>query len=119
MKTLRNEAFDATLASGKQLKGNYAELAIHALENIPQGGLGVKQMRARLRVLAALDGVQVGSLISLEDADAKTLQECVAVMPWGLVAKPIVEFCDAVENMKEPAAETPSEPEGSEGTQQS
>jgi len=117
MKTLRNEAFDAKLASGKQLKGTYAELAIHALENIPQGGLGVKQMRARLRVLAALDGVEADRTITVEDADAKTLQECVSVMPWGLVAKPIVDFCDAVENMKEPTAETPSEPEGSEGTQ--
>ena len=118
MKTLKNVAFSEVIGSnadGPRLVGTYAELAREVANHIPQG-CNVIEMRKRLRLVESVEGVAVDASILFEDEDAKTLQHCTASMTWAVVAKPIVEFCDAVENMKAPE---PFKADDAEGTEQS
>ena len=119
MKALKNLAFCEVLGKlpdgrEQKLAGTYAELAREVANHIPQGGLNVTEMRKRLRLVEAVEGVAVDATIQFEDEDAKTLQKCAAAMPWAVVAKPIVEFCDAVENMKAPEPTAADDAEGAE-----
>jgi len=95
---LKEVEIPAGVVSGKAI-GNIstADLVRTCVNDTPRGGLKVEDLRSRIRVLDALDR-SVGCL-SLEDADAKTLQSCVAGMRWTAVSREIVTFCDAVANL--------------------
>lgn len=67
----------------------------------PNGGLGTEDVRRRVRVLDALE--KANGVLALEDADAKTLQQCVANMKWAKVSPDIPRFVDAVNNMSDTA----------------
>lgn len=73
------------------------------VNDMPQGGK-IDEVRARLRVLDAVD--RANGVLTLEDADAKTLQRCVAEMKWAKVRPDIVAFGEAVSNLSDtPPAE--------------
>ena len=77
--------------------GSYADLAVLAVKNPPQGGLGPDDMRKRIRILDLVENTEIDQDIEIEDADAETLKTCVSEMRWAILDRGIMEFCDAVE----------------------
>lgn len=68
-----------------------------------KGGLTLREMRKRNRVLDHLEGVDDDAThVDMEDADAATLQECVEAMQWAMVSTGIIAFGDDVKNAKSP-----------------
>lgn len=78
---------------------SYQDLINIAIENRPQAGFSIQEMRSRLRIQDAVEKVE-SDVLHLEDQDAEKLQECVKAMTWGLLHKDIVQFCDDIEGMK-------------------
>lgn len=76
---------------------NYAGL-IRVCVSVPGQGIDLDAMRKRLRVLDALE--KAGDTIEIEDADLKTVQECVKQMKWSVVHRDIVEFGDYIGGLK-------------------
>lgn len=101
MKQLQNRRVEFT-ARGEAIEATYVAFARSCLDNPPQGGFTLDEQRKRLRVLDALDGVAEDGVVVLEDGDAEKLQECVKAMRWAMMAKPILEFAEAVADMKSP-----------------
>lgn len=82
-----------------------ADIVRTCVNHLPSGAK-VDELRKRLRVVEALD--HADRVLALEDADAETVQRCVAGMVWTKVHPGIVAFCDAVANLpsKPPEGET-------------
>ncbi len=77
---------------------DYAGL-IKVCVSVPQqGGMDLETMRKRLRVLDALE--KATETIGIEDADLKTIQDCVKQMKWNVVHRDIVEFGDYIGGIK-------------------
>lgn len=66
----------------------------------PGSGVKPEEMRARFRVLDALDAAPEAAMLALEDADAATLQRCVLAVDWARVDRDILRFCDDVASME-------------------
>lgn len=94
MKTL--ELKDIEIRSGDEAM-NYAHLIRSCLDNAPQGGFSMQDMRDRDRIETAL--VASNGILELEDADAQNLKTLVSQMRWGVRHKDILVFCEAVEKM--------------------
>lgn len=90
MKTLELKVFKL----GEQ-EVKYADLVRSCVNNVPQGGMNPQEIKARLRILEAVDKAE--SIVELEDSDASKLRELVSVMPWAIVSADVVAFCDAVD----------------------
>jgi len=75
-----------------------AELIKVAMANKPAQGFDLKEMRERYRILDALEKAE-GELL-LEDADADKLKKCVEVMRWTVLDRNLMEFMEAVQDMK-------------------
>jgi len=76
---------------------SYADLIRTSVQNPPQGGFSVKEMKDRMRILDAVDLAEKNKAeIQLEDADAERLAACVAQMRWAVLDPAIVGFCDEV-----------------------
>ena len=75
----------------------FKDLATVCVNQIPQGGLDVMQMKNRLNVLNKLENAN--GKISLEDAEADTLKDCVKAMKWAIMHKDLVEFIETVEKL--------------------
>ncbi|HYW86939.1 MAG TPA: hypothetical protein VFB50_04170 [Chloroflexota bacterium] len=60
-----------------------------------QNGATIAEMRKSMRVLDALDCSENG-ILELEDADWQVLKDKVEKMPWAMVDRRILEFCDDV-----------------------
>lgn len=65
--------------------------------NKTTAGLTIEDIRARLRVIDALEKCK-GKVLLLEDADHATLQDAIKKMDgaWGVVSPEIVQFADDV-----------------------
>ena len=90
------------LASGVVDELGTAALIRQALEYAPKDGLTVEGMRARIRVLDALEDAEMAqaAVLLLEDADAVILQSCAAAARWREFHRGIVAFGDAVAGME-------------------
>jgi hypothetical protein len=90
---------------------DYRQLVMAALRSPldRQAGATIDEMRKSIRVMDALDAAS-GDVLALEDADWETLKEKVNKMPWAMVDRRILTFCDAV--LK--PSDKPLEPEATE-----
>ena len=95
MKTLVNKVTEIDKGNGEKIK--FSDLAESCINHTPKEGYSVAEMKARLNVLGKIDHEK--ETIELEDAEADKLAECVAVMPWVIMHKDVVEFSDAVKEM--------------------
>lgn len=85
-------------APGKLREATVTDLIKQAVNQIPQGGFSPEEMRARFRVLNAIDGSVVGATVSLEDADALKLKELVKQFRgFSGVTKSAIDFYDLIE----------------------
>jgi hypothetical protein len=65
------------------------------INNRPQDGFGVEDIRKRFRVLDAVEKIEEGSEeLQLEDQDFEVLKQCVNQFKWGVMANSILEFAD-------------------------
>lgn len=82
----------------------YAELAINCLNNQPEGGWSVSEMRDRMNIEEKLTAEKSnpGAIIELEDAELKKLQECELAIDgkWLWKEKDIVIFSDYVRSLE-------------------
>lgn len=72
----------------------YSDLLKQCLNFGGKDGLNAEEMRKRIKVLDKLETAT--DTLELEDAEAQTLKETVAVMPWSIVDKGLLEMLDAV-----------------------
>ncbi|OGC68305.1 hypothetical protein A2415_04450 [candidate division WWE3 bacterium RIFOXYC1_FULL_39_7] len=79
---------------------SYADFARTALNNTPQSGFSIDEMRKRMRILDILDKEKLGfEEMDLNNEDIKILKSSVSSMKWGVIHKDIIAFCDAVEKL--------------------
>lgn len=95
MKTLTNKETEITNID--ESKMTYADLSKICINVMPQGGLDVTEMKARLKVTDKLD--KSNGKIELEDAEAETLKACVKSMKWTTMHKDLVSFIEEVEKL--------------------
>lgn len=87
MKTIPNAKFNETTSTVSLLK--------IAVNYCPPGtGLDFANMRKRLRVADAIEKVEDGGEIKLEDEDYKTAVECVRGVQWSGPAKHLIQFAE-------------------------
>jgi hypothetical protein len=65
---------------------------------MPQGGLDVSQMKARLDVMTAIENAN-GNIELATTAQVETLKDCVKTMRWAIMHKDVVDFIEAVEKL--------------------
>jgi hypothetical protein len=75
------------------------QLIMYCLDNPPEKGFTVSEMRARGRVATAVEQVREKGLteLVLEDADFGTLKTCVSQMKWAVRSEFILAFCEQFE----------------------
>jgi len=76
----------------------YKDFITTCVNQIPKDGMGVIEMKKRLRIIDAVESVDDDNKIGLEDEDWVVLKQCVNSMSWAIVSKDIVEFVEYVEN---------------------
>lgn len=62
-----------------------------------QGGATIEDQRRRFRILNAVEGLNPGTEIRLEDADAAELKKLATVMRWGWVDAAFNTFTEQIE----------------------
>lgn len=83
-----------------EVAGNSTAAVVRAcLNEPPKGGLTLDDIRARTRVLEAVERADGAPVIAFEDADATTLQKCVKAKVWPVFHPAVVVFADAVADM--------------------
>jgi hypothetical protein len=95
MKTLTNKKTE--IEGFNDSKMTYADLAKICINVMPQGGLDVTEMIARLKVTNKLE--EDKTKIDLEDAEAETLKACVTSMKWTMMHQDLVDFIQEVDKL--------------------
>jgi len=96
MKNLKNET--TTIKKGEDGFTNFVDLAKACVNTLPQGGLDVTSMKARLDVMGALDKAN-GEIKFTTTAQQDTLKECVKSMKWAIMHEDLVGFIEKVEKL--------------------
>lgn len=81
----------------EQKEITYKDFITTCVNQIPKEGMGVVEMKKRIRITDAMESVDDDNKIGLEDADWIVLKQCVNSMSWAMVSKDIVEFVDYIE----------------------
>ena len=92
MKNIPN--LQLSIVSEKNLPYTAKGLLSLCLNNTPPGGFDLATMRARNRVADAIEKVEEGGTINLEDADFAAAQDAVRQMKWSGMHKDIVKFAE-------------------------
>lgn len=87
--------------NGVRRNDTYESLIRLAIEHVDpkSGGLSPAQMRKRIRVLDALAALNMSSdeaFLTLDDADAETLRQCLQDLPLAIVSKPLFEAIEDI-----------------------
>jgi len=83
----------------KGKSSSYSELLLACVNSVPKDGFTVEEMRARGRVIDAVESVEDGE-IKLEDADYQKAVSYVNSMRWAVLDKEIVNFSEAFAGIK-------------------
>jgi len=75
----------------------FADLTALCINNMPEGGLDVSEMRNRINVLDKAE--KANGVLKLEEAESKTLKACVSGMKWRILHKDLIEFIETIENL--------------------
>lgn len=76
---------------------SYVDLMKVCLNKPVREGFSLSEMEARLKVLKKINELTPSEVsLSLEDAEAAKLKECVEAMVWGALHEDIVEFVNTV-----------------------
>lgn len=86
MKTIPNVKFNET--------ESVVSLLTTCLNAIPEGGLNFTEIRARNRVMDAIEAVPNCTEIKLEDADYAVAQGAIKTTRWAIRNKHLIQFAD-------------------------
>lgn len=95
MKTLTNK--ETSIQNVDESKMTYADLSKICINVMPQGGLDVTEMMARLKVTNKLE--EGNGTVKLEDSEAETLKACVKSMKWTMMHQDLVDFIQDVDKL--------------------
>lgn len=70
------------------------DLLLLCIDHQPQGGFDLPTQRARNRIADALEKLEAGVAISLEDADYTVAQDAIKGMRWGARHNDIPRFAE-------------------------
>jgi hypothetical protein len=88
----------------RNVPGLKATEIVRAVIERPSNGASVSELRARCRVLDALDKALPGAAsLTLEDADHATLAKAVNGFQFGIATKELLTIVDDILEAKEPA----------------
>lgn len=89
MKRVENKKL--TLPGGTE---NYADLLVLCVNEPPQGGYDVAEMRKRIKIMDVIG--EGGDFFEFEDADFACIKQCVEGMRWNFAHKDILNFIEHV-----------------------
>lgn len=104
MRKFKNELSELTKtvdAEGNEEKMSTIDLMNYCLDMTPQGGWDPQTMRERLSVQSYLEDHEIGDEVIIEEAHYEVIKACVATSKWMGKHKSVIEFVDAVNDMKE------------------
>ena len=91
MKKIINKVTEMPQADG--LMTTYANLITFCVKgNIPEWWLDVVEMAKRMRVLDALENIELEEEINIEDADFETIKALATVNKWAIIHKDLIDF---------------------------
>lgn len=82
MMQVQNIHDEIEVPGGNPVQVSTISMLRECLNVAPDGGFTVKDIRARSRVDAALDGYAGDGVLYFEDADFETARACVSAMRW-------------------------------------
>lgn len=94
MKSIPQKQFTIKASPADAAGHTTATLIRYCLDFPPQGGFTPSALKERSRIDAKIDGVAVGALIELEDADFATARKCVEEARWSARHADINAFLD-------------------------
>lgn len=95
MKTIENKKTE--LKDDKDGYMDYKDLITFCMNQTPQGGLGLQDMRDRFRISNAIE--KGNGKIKLEDSDVENLKGIVGNVKWGSYHKDLLEFLEMMEQL--------------------
>ncbi len=81
----------------KGFEKKYSDLIMSCLEVTPKEGFTVPDMRIRLQVMDIAE--KANGSIELEHAHIDKLKECIKKMPWNVLSKEVLAFCEEIEKL--------------------
>lgn len=75
----------------------YSGLITVCVQNPPQGGYDVDEMRKRIKIIDIIE--KGGTALVFEDADFDCLKQCVNSMRWAYMHKEILNFLDYISGL--------------------
>ncbi len=107
MKVIVNKQTDIKAVidqGGEPILLTYSDLIKLVCNTMIQGGYSISDIKSRIAITSACDGVKPGKEIKLESSDATYLQSAIKNQKWFMSHKDILGFVDDVEKMKETPA---------------
>lgn len=99
MKVLQNQSL-TILAEDLPENPNYGTLIRILMKPVAGQSYDLNDIESRLRVGKVLDAIKSNEDIQLEDSDAKYLQNLVKGYRWGIIHQDILDFSNAIANLK-------------------
>lgn len=84
---------------------NIKDVLKQVSEQSPQRVLTLDEMRRRIHIMDAIDKLDDGGMLTLEDADHKVLVDAVSTFPWNRAHRSLVAMIDAITNAETVAVE--------------
>lgn len=81
----------------QEAETSYKELIESCLKQVGREGVDAVKMRKRIKILDSLEKAE--DVLTLEDEQISELKDLVKHMPWAIVDRGIVEFCDEIEKL--------------------
>ena len=77
---------------------NYAEAFLKLLGQ-DSNGMGVDEIRERIKIMDKIEQVKTDSILKLEDSDAKKIKGIIDTTPWKIADREIIEMSDALKGV--------------------
>lgn len=102
MSTIKNKECELVVklpnGASVPIKKKYSDLIIDSLNNPPQTGFNVKEMKDRMRIVDIAEKAN-GEITIEHPADIEKLKQCVDAMPWAVLSKDLIVFLDEIEKL--------------------
>lgn len=100
MKTIPNKTISVKVPTKEGIKTvqkKYSELIVECVNNPPKEGFTIKDMQQCLRIVEVAE--KANGEITIEDADADKLKNCIQQMRWLFLSPEIVAFSETITNI--------------------
>lgn len=95
MKKFENKVTEIT---NGEVKMTYCDFAVLGLNNPPQGGFTVKEMKFRMDLISKFENVKPGDIVKLEEDEFDKVYET-KVKGWNFMHKDIINYDNYLEKL--------------------